>query len=124
MNDYQPANNSGYRYIVVVIDNFSNIGGTVLFQSKFAQLITDEVSRIIKTTKLEPNLIEAYDWTEYNNKKFIDFLKLNDIKKYFRSTSNWAIFAERFNITISISLKKPVFGKGNASWISDLQSIT
>ena len=29
MKDYGPKNNEGYRYILVVIDNFSNFGWTI-----------------------------------------------------------------------------------------------
>ena len=55
---------------------------------------------------------------------FIDFLKLNDIKRYSRYTSKGALFAERFNRTIRDLLKKPVFEKGNANWIVELSTIT
>ena len=55
---------------------------------------------------------------------FIEFLKLNDIKRYSRYTSKGAVFAERFNRTIRDLLKKPVFEKGNANWIDELSTIT
>ena len=37
MNDYKPANNCGYRYILVVIDKFSKNDWTVFLIEKYAQ---------------------------------------------------------------------------------------
>ena len=45
MNDYGPKNNRGYRYILVVIDNFSKFGGTIPLRNKYAKSITDTFSR-------------------------------------------------------------------------------
>ena len=38
-NDYGPKNNRSYRYILVVIDNFSKFGWTVPLKNKHAQSI-------------------------------------------------------------------------------------
>ena len=45
-NDYGPKNNRGYRYILVVIDNFGNFGWTIPLKDKNAQSITDAFSKI------------------------------------------------------------------------------
>ena len=47
----------------------------------------------------------------------------NKIKRYSRCTDKGAVFAERLNRTLRNLLKKPVFEKGNANWISELPSI-
>ena len=36
MNDYGIKNNKGYRYILVVIDNFCKFGWTILVKNKYA----------------------------------------------------------------------------------------
>ena len=123
MNDYGPKNNKGYRFILVVIDNFSKFGWTVPLKNKYAQSITDAFSQIIKTSKRKPNLLETDDGKEYVNGNFNEFLNNNNIKRYFLYTDEKAVFAERFNKTIRNLLKKPVFGKGNADWISELPSV-
>ena len=43
MKDYGPKNNRGYRYIVVIIDNFSKFGWTIPLKSKHAQSITHKL---------------------------------------------------------------------------------
>ena len=60
---------------------------------------------------------------EYVNKNFNQFLNSNKVNRYSRNTSFEAVFAERFNRTIRNLLKKPVFEKGNANWISELPSV-
>ena len=120
MVDYGVKNNNGYRYILVVIDNFSKIGWTVPLKIKFAQTITDEVSNLINKSKRKPNLIETDDGKEFGNKTFNEFLKLNDIKRYSRYTNKGAVFAGRFNRTIRCLLKKPVFEKSIANWLDEI----
>ena len=123
MNDYGPKNNSGFRYILVVIDNFSKFGWTIPLKNKYAQSITDAFSQIAKSSKRKPNFLETDDGKEYYNKIFNEFLNSNNIKRYSRNTALGAVFAERFNRTMRNLLKKPVFEKGKASWIKELPSV-
>ena len=123
MNDYGIKNNKGYRYILNVVDNFSRFGWTIPLKNKYAQSITDAFSQIIKTSRRKPNLLETDDGKEYVNKIFNEFLNNNKIKRYSRYTDKGAVFAERFNRTIRNLLKKPVFEKGKADWLSELPSV-
>ena len=123
MNDYGIKNNKGYRYILVVVDNFSKFGWTIPLKNKYAQSITDAFSQIIKISRRKPNLLETDDGKEYVKKIFNEFLNNNKIKRYSRYTDKRAVFAERFNKTIRYLLKKPVFEKGNADWLSELPSV-
>ena len=124
MNDYGIKNNKGYRYILVVIDNFSKFGWTIPLKNKYAKSITDAFSQIIKTSRRKTNRLETDDGKEYVNKIFNEFLNNNKIKRYSRYTDKGAVFAERFNRTIRNLLKKPIFLAGNADWVSELSSIT
>ena len=123
MNDYGPKNNRGYRYILVIVDNFSKFGWTIPLKNKYSQSITDAFSQINKTSKRKPNLLETDDGKEYVNKIFNEFLNNNKIKRYSRYTDKGAVFAERFNRTIRNLLKKPVFLAGKADWVSELPSV-
>ena len=123
MNDYGIKNNKGYRYILVVIDNFSKFGWTIPLKNKYAQSITDAFSQIIKSSRGKPNLLETDDGKEYVNKIFNEFLNDHNIKRYSRYTDKGAVFAERFNRTVRNLLQKPVFEKGKADWLSELPSV-
>ena len=123
MNDYGPKNNKGYRYILVVIDNFSKFGWTRSLKNKYFQSITNAFSEIIKSSNRKPSHLETDDGKEYVNKIFNEFLNNNNIKRYSRYTDKGAVIAERFNRTIRNLLKKPVFLAGNADWLSELPSV-
>ena len=89
----------------------------------YAQSIADAFSQTVKTSKRKPNLLETDDAKEYVNKVLNDLSKTNIIKRNFRNTAEGAVFAERFNRTICKLVKKPVFGKENAGWLSELPSV-
>ena len=124
LKDYGQENNRGYRYVLVVIDNFSKFGWTIPLKNKNAQTIKDSFENILINSKRKPNLIEADRGKEFYNNIFQDFLNKNDIKLYSRNTSLGAVFAERFNRTIRDLLKKIVFENGDAKWIDILPKIT
>ena len=124
LKDYGPENNRGYRYVLVVIDNFSKFGWTLPLKNKNSQTIKDSFESILITSKRSPNLIETDRGKEFYNNIFQDFLNKNNIKLYSRNSSYGAVFAERFNRTIRDLLKKIVFENGDEKWIDILQSIT
>ena len=111
MNDYGIKIIKDFRYILVVIDNFSKFGWTIPLKKKYAESITDAFSQIIKTSRRKPNLLETGDGREYVYKNFNEFLNNHNIRRYSRNTALGAVFAERFNRTIRNLLKKPVFLK-------------
>ena len=124
LKDYGSENNRGYRYVLVVIDNFSKYGWTIPLKNKNAQTIKDSFENILISSKRKPNLIESDRGKEFYNNIFQDFLNKNNIKLYSRNSSYGAVFAERFNRTIRDLLKKIVFEQGDAKWIDLLPTIT
>ena len=124
LKDYGPKNNRGYRYVLVIIDNFSKFGWTIPLKNKNARTIKDSFENILTNSKRKPNLIETDRGKEFYNNIFQDFLNKNNIKLYSRNSSYGAVFAERFNRTIRDLLKKIVFEQGDAKWIDILPTIT
>ena len=124
LKEYGPENNRGYRYVLVIIDNFSKYGWTIPLKNKNAQTVKGSFENILISSKRKPNLIETDRGKEFYNNIFQDFLNKNDIKLYSGNSSYGAVFAERFNRTIRDLLKKIVFEQGDAKWIDILQSIT
>ena len=106
LKDYGPKNNRGYRYVLVIIDNFSKYGWTLPLKNKNAQTIKDSFETILVSSKRKPNLIETVRGKEFFNNIFQDFLNKNNIIINSRNSSYGAVFAERFNRTIRDFLKK------------------
>ena len=110
MKDYGPENNRRYRYVLVVIDNFSKFGWTIPLKNKNAQTIKDSFENILISSK-KLNLIETDRGKEFYNNIFQSFLNKSSIKLYSRNSSYGAVFAERFDKSIRDLLKRPVFEK-------------
>ena len=124
LKHYGPKNDRGYRYALVIIDNFGKFGSTVPIKNKNAQTIKDSFENILIGSKRKPNLIETDRGTEFYNNIFQDFLIKNIIKTYSRNSSFGSVYAERFNRSKRDLLKKPVFEKGDGKWIAVLPTIT
>ena len=123
LKDYCPENNRGYRYVFVIIDNFSKFVWTIALK-KNAQKIKDSFEKIFISSKRKPKLIESDRGKEFYNEVFQDLLDKNNIKLYSRNTYLGAVFAERFKKSIRNLLKKPVFERGDGNWIDILSTIT
>ena len=124
MIDYKISNNKGFRYIFIVIDNFSKYLWAIPLKNKYSQTITNEFSNILSTSKRKPLKIESDRGSEFYNSFFQKFLKSKNNQHYSRYTDKGPRIAERVIRTLRNLLRKPVFEKGNADWLSELSSIT
>ena len=52
--EYKFSNNKGYRYIFIIIDNFSKYLWAIPLKNKYSQTITNEFSNISTTSKRKP----------------------------------------------------------------------
>ena len=123
MIDYKISNNKGFRYIFIIVDNFSNYLWAIPLKNRYSQTITNEFSNILSKSKRKPLKIESDRGTEFYNSFFQNFLKSESIHHYSRYTDKGPSIAERVIRTIRNLLKKPVFLAGNADWISELPSV-
>ena len=123
MIDYKTSNNKGYRYIFIIIDNFSKYLLAIPLKNEYSQTITNEFSNILTTSKRKPLKIESDRGTEFYNSMFQNLLKSKNFQHYSQFTDKGSSIAERVIRTIRNLLKKPVFEKGNADWLSELPSV-
>ena len=110
-SDYKTSNNKAYRYIFIIIDNFSKNLWAIPLENKCSKSITNEFSNIITKSKRKPLKLESDRGTEFYNSIFQNFLKSKNIKHYSRFTDKGHSIAERVIRTIRNLLKKPVFEK-------------
>ena len=122
-SDYKTSNHKGFRYIFIVIDNFSNYLWAIPLKNKYSQTITNEFSNILSTSEKKPLKLESDRGTEFYNSIFQNFLKSKNIRHYSRYTDKGPSIAERVIRTLRNLLKKPVFEKGKADWLSELPSV-
>ena len=122
-SDYKTSNNKGFRYIFIVIDNFSKYLWTIPLKNKYSQTITNEFSNILIKSKRKPIKIESDRGSEFYNSIFQNFLKSKNIHHYSRFTDKGPSIAERVIRTVRSLLKKPIFLAGNADCVSELPSV-
>ena len=106
MIDYKLSNNKGYRYIFVVIDNFSKFLRCIPLKNKYSQTIKNEFSNILTTSKRKPLKIESDRGTEFYNSIFQTFLKSRNIHHFSRFTDKGPSIVEVGIRTIRNLLKK------------------
>ena len=123
MVDYKVSNNKGFRYIFIIIDNFSKYLWAIPLKNKYSQTITNEFSNILTTSKRKPLKLESDRGSEFYNSIFQNFLKSKNIHHYSRYTDKGPSIAERVIRTVRNLLKKPVFEKGKADRLSELPSV-
>ena len=92
-------------------------------KNKNSQTITNEFSNILKTSKRRFLKIESDRGSEWYNSIFHKFLKVKNIHHYSRFTDGGPSIVERVIRSIRNLMKKPVFEKGNADWLSELPSV-
>ena len=121
--EYRSSNNKGYRFIFVIIDNFSKNLWAIPLRNRNSKTITGEFSSIRSTSKRSPLKLESDRGSELYNSVFQNLSKSKNIHQYSRFTDKGPSIAERVHRTIRSLLKKPVFEKGNANWLSELSSV-
>ena len=123
MIDYKISNNKGFRYIFVIIDNYSKYLWAIPLENKKSQTITNEFMNIVSTSKRRPLKLESDRGAQWYSSIFQNLLKAKNIHHYCRFTDKGPGIAERVIRTIGNLLKKPVFFAGNANWLSELPSV-
>ena len=123
MIDYKTSNNKGFRHMFIIIENFSKYLWAILLKNKYSQTITNEFSNILTKSKRNPLKLGTDRGTEFYKSIFQNFLKSKNIQQYSRFIGKGPSIAERVIRTIRNLLKKPVFKKGRADWLSELPSV-
>ena len=96
--------NKGIKYLLCAIDLFSKYAWVVPIKDKKRTSIDNAFKKII-SEKRNPNKIWVDQGSEFYNKYFKDFLKMNNIEMYSTYNEGKSIVAERFIRT----LKNKVF---------------
>ncbi len=105
MIDYKISNKKGYRYIFIIIDNFSKNLWAIPLKNKYSQTITNEFSNILTKSKRKRLKLESDRGTEFYNSIFQNFLKSKNIQHYSRYTDKDPSIAERVIRTLRNLLK-------------------
>ena len=82
MIDYKNSNNERYRYIFIIIDNFSKYLWVIPLKNKYSKTKTDDFSNNLTTLKRKILKLESDRGLEFFNSIFQNFLKTKNIHHY------------------------------------------
>ena len=117
MIDYKTSNNKRFRYIFIIVDNFSNYLWAIPLKNKYSLTITIEFSKILTTSKREPLRIESDRGTEFYSSIFQNFLNSKKRRHCSRYTDKGPSIVEPVIRTVrNLFQIKPVFLAGIVDW--------
>ena len=123
MIDYKASNNKGFRYVFVIIHNYSKYSWGIPLKNKNSKRMTDEFSHVLSKSKRRPLKLESDRGSEWYNSIYQNLLKVKNIHHLSRFTDKGPSIAELVIRTVRNLLKKPVFEKGRSDWLSELPSV-
>ena len=97
--------NKGIKYLLCAIDLFSKYAWVVPLKDKKGTSIVNAFQKIISEGR-KPNKIWVDQGSEFYNKSFKDFLKINNIEMYSTCNEGKSVAAERFIRTLKSKIFK------------------
>ena len=98
--------NKEFRFLLCVIDIFSEYAWVVPLKDKKGASIVDTFQNIIDDSNRKPNKIWADKGSEFYNNSFKKWLKDNDIEMYSIHNEGKSVVAERFIRTLKNKIYK------------------
>lgn len=111
--------NSGYKYILAVIDTFSKYAWAYPLKQKNKKLVSQAFQLILNKGRVPKNL-QTDCGTEFYNKEFKKLLDKYSINHYSTYSIKKASIAERFIRTLKSKLYKEFSLNGNYKWAKGL----
>lgn len=117
------VNNSGYRYLLTVIDTFSKKAWAVAVKNKTAQNVTNAMKSIFDKHRRKPVNLQTDDGKEFFNKQFHHLMQSQQINHYSTYSNLKASIVERFNRTLKGMMWKEFSYQGTYKWINKYQEL-
>lgn len=113
--------NSGYRYIMTIIDVFSRKAIALPLKRKSGECVANALDKIL--TNMNVNQLECDDGKEYFNKSVTDVLKKHRVKLYSTYSDKGASLVERFNRTLMNLIQKHMTANNTKRYVDKLEDI-
>ena len=114
--------NQGNNYLLRAIDLFSKYAWVVPLKDKKGVSIVDVFQKIISEGR-KPNKIWVDQGSEFYNKSFKDFLKINNIEMYSTYNEGKSVVGERFIRTLKNKIFKHMTAVSKNAYFDVLDDI-
>lgn len=111
--------NSGYKYILAVIDCFSKFAWAIALKQKNKEHVSNAFKMLLKNGRIPKNL-HTDRGTEFYNEKFKKVISDYNINHYSTYSTKKASIVERFIRTLKGKLYKEFNLNGNYKWNNEL----
>ena len=98
--------NKGIKYLLCVTELFSRYAWVIPIKDKKGTSIVNAFKKMLSDSKRKPNKIQVDQGSEFYNKSFKDFLKINNIEMYSTYNEGKSVVAERFVRTLKNKIFK------------------
>ena len=114
--------NKGTKYLLCAIDFFSKYAWVIPIKDKKGASIVNGFKKIISEGR-KPNKILVDQGSEFYNKSFTDFLKINNIEMYSTFNEGKPVIAERFIRTLKNKIYKDMTAISKNVYVDALDDI-
>ena len=113
--------NSGYRWIITIIDTFSKKAWAFKMKIKTAKSIMSVMKPFLDENV--PEKMEFDQGTEFYNSSFLNLLKKRGIKYFSVYSDRKCAIVERFNRTSKTRMYHSFTARGSHRWVDVLQNL-
>ena len=114
--------NKGIRYLLCAIDFFSKDAWVIPIKDKKSTSIVNAFKKVISERR-KPNKVWVDQGSEFYNKSFTDFLKINNIETYSRFNEGKSVVAKRFIRTLKNKIYKHMAAISKNVYVDALDNI-
>ena len=116
--------NSGYKYMLTVIDVFSRYAWAVPLKSKSAGEVVRGLKSIFDSDGRHPRFLQTDQGKEFENKHVVNFLRdSHDIVQFSVKSAYKAAMVERLNRTLKARMWRYFTHNGTRRWIDILPNL-
>ena len=112
--------NNGYRYILCIIDVFSEYTWAVLLKNKTAAIVLSAVQEVVKKSKRIPQKVWLDQGSEFYNKLFQAWAKENNITMYSTHGESKSVVVERWVRSLKDIATKYFTEHATRDWVNNL----
>lgn len=113
--------NSGYRYIMTIINCFTKVAYAIPLKNKSGPLVASALDPFFR--KHRTKHLQTDSGREFYNKHVQDVLKKHKINHYSTYSSKKAAVVERFNRTLKEMMWREFTAQGNYKWLALLPKL-
>lgn len=119
---YMSRQNSGYRYLLSIIDSASRFAWVIPLKNKKAAHVAEKFDEFLEGLDQKPQRVHSDRGNEFKG-EFKRVLDKHGIKQSFPQTSTHAPTVERFNMTIQGILYRYLKSEGSGKYINQLKNL-